>query len=89
MHVVPGVTVLCFAPSSSWMRTAPWETCWEVSWMCRLARSVSTGNHSIVGVGGGPLEISGPAPRRGWRKCFALLGGFCGLKGFSLWAPRA
>lgn len=79
MHVVPGVTVLCFAPSSSWMRTAPWETCWEVSWMCRLARSVSTGNHSIVGVGGGPLEISGPAPREGVEEML------CSVRGI-LWA---
>lgn len=38
---VPSTTLLCFLPSSSWMRTAPWETCWEVSWTCPPARSVS------------------------------------------------
>lgn len=79
VHVVPDVTVLCFAPSSSWMRTAPWETCWEVSWMCRLARSVSTGNHSIVGVGGGPLEIIWSSPKEGVEEML------CSVRGI-LWA---
>lgn len=37
----PTPSCLCFTPSSSWMRTAPWETCSEVSWTCPPARSVS------------------------------------------------
>lgn len=41
LPTVPSTILLCFPPSSSWMRTVPWETCSEVSWMCPPARSVS------------------------------------------------